>query len=173
MTSWVAGIVVGLIAAGFIYAIYSVFAKKSIGLYISAVVHIVAGVLSLVLIDFLIGVCVLGLAFLELIIGIILNDSRITRKVIHITNIILLVGLLVLGFFWFFGLHFVPQQDPYLAEHTYIMLIYVIWGVGYYLQIRQSSMRNFIITFVSFLIIQALHFFFVYYITTFLEFFLE
>ncbi|MYL58249.1 hypothetical protein GLW20_12105 [Virgibacillus halodenitrificans] len=173
MTSWASWIVVGLIVAVLIYGIYSVFSKKSMGLYISAVMHFVLGALSLILIDFLFGLYVLGLVILELIIGILLNDSRITRKTIHITNIILLVGLLVLGFFWFFGLHFVPQQDPYLAEHIYIILIYVIWGIGYYLQIKQSTMRNFIIVLIFSLIIQALNFFFVYYITTFLEFFLE
>ncbi|WP_117148951.1 hypothetical protein [Paraliobacillus zengyii] len=118
-------------------------------------------------------ICALVLAVLEMIVGIILNNSRIIRKVIHITNFILLVILLVLGFFSVFGQHFVPQQDPYLAEHIQIMLIYVIWGIGYYLQIRQSTMRNFIIIFVVFLVMQALNFFFAYYVITFLEFFLE
>ncbi|UFU00122.1 hypothetical protein KO561_03925 [Radiobacillus kanasensis] len=172
MTSWTVWIA-GISVVGLVYAIYSVFSKKTIGLYISAVVHFVLGVFLLFFIDFLIGICVLGLVILEIITGIMLKDSRIIRKTIHITNIMLLAGLLVVGFFAFFGLHFVPQQDPYIAEHIYIMLIYVIWAIGYYLQIKQSTLRNFIIILVIFLIIQALNFFFGYYVITFLEFFLE
>ncbi|KAB8126012.1 hypothetical protein F9U64_20995 [Gracilibacillus oryzae] len=172
MPTLIIWIVAGISWVGLGYAVYSLFAKKSTGLYISAVVHIV-GFLSVFLIDTLIGVCILGLAFLELITGIILSKSRTLRKTIHITNIILLAGLLVVGFFAFFGLHFVGQEDPYTAEHTHIMLLYVIWGISYYLQLRQSAMVNFIIILVVSLIIQALNIFYGYYVITFLESFLE
>lgn len=101
------------------------------------------------------------------------NGGKIIRAAIHITNLILLCGLLILGFFMYFGTHFVPQQDPYIAENISIILIYVIWAISYYLQIKQSSIRNFIIILVVFLLIQALYFYFIYYVITFFEFFLE
>ncbi|WP_219914642.1 hypothetical protein, partial [Thalassobacillus sp. CUG 92003] len=66
MTTW---IVIGIILAGVVYAIYSVIAKKPLGLYISMVIHFVLGILSLPSI----GLYVLGLALLELIIGIVMT----------------------------------------------------------------------------------------------------
>ncbi|WP_136035771.1 hypothetical protein [Bacillus salacetis] len=78
-----------------------------------------------------------------------------------------------MGFFIYFGLHFAPQPDPYTAEHIHLVLIYVIWSIGYYLQLKQSIVRNFIIIFVIFFILQVVHFFFGYYVITFLESFVE
>ncbi|GAB3803495.1 hypothetical protein [Virgibacillus kimchii] len=66
MTSWVSWVSVGLIIAVFLYAIFSVFLRKPTGLYIAAAFHIVLGVLSLPSI----GLYVLGLAILEVIVGI-------------------------------------------------------------------------------------------------------
>ncbi|MDQ0159480.1 hypothetical protein [Alkalibacillus salilacus] len=66
MTSWVSWIAVGLIVAVLLYAIFSVFLRKPIGLYIASVFHIVLGILSLPSI----GLYVLGLAILEIIVGI-------------------------------------------------------------------------------------------------------
>lgn len=66
MTSWVSWVSVGLISAVFLYAILSVYLKKPIGLYIAALFHIVLGILSLPSI----GLYVLGLAVLEIIVGI-------------------------------------------------------------------------------------------------------
>ncbi|GAA0600301.1 hypothetical protein GCM10009001_15880 [Virgibacillus siamensis] len=103
----------------------------------------------------------------------LINGGKSIRTAIHTTNIILLLGLLVLGFFMFFGLHFVPQKDPYIAEHISIILVYVIWVIGYYLQVKQSTVKNFIIILAVFLLIQALNVFFMYYVITFFEFFLE
>ncbi|QDI90826.1 hypothetical protein EPH95_06255 [Salicibibacter halophilus] len=71
MTSWTAWLVVVLAVAGLVYAIYSVTTKKSLGLYISAVVHMILGVITLPSI----GLIILGLAILELIGGIILTLS--------------------------------------------------------------------------------------------------
>ncbi len=73
----------------------------------------------------------------------------------------------------YFGMHFVPQDDPYIAENISILLLYVIWGISYYVQLKQTTVKNFIITLVTFLIIKALYFFFMYYVITFLELFLE
>jgi hypothetical protein len=66
MISWVSWIAVGLIVAVLIYAIFSVYLKKPIGLYIAAAFHIILGILSLPSI----GLYVLGLAILEIIVGI-------------------------------------------------------------------------------------------------------
>lgn len=66
MTSWVSWIAVGLMVAVLFYAIFSVFLRKPIGLYIASAFHIVLGILSLPSI----GLYVLGLAFLEIIVGI-------------------------------------------------------------------------------------------------------
>ncbi|MDC3414764.1 hypothetical protein [Terrihalobacillus insolitus] len=66
MTSWVSWIAVGLMVAVLLYAIFSVFLWKPIGLYIASAFHIVLGILSLPSI----GLYVLGLAILEIIVGI-------------------------------------------------------------------------------------------------------
>jgi|GEM_PF-1000407 len=71
MTSWITWLSVGLIAAVLFYAILSVFLRKPLGLYISAAFHVILGILSLPSI----GVYVLGLAILELLVGIILTDK--------------------------------------------------------------------------------------------------
>ncbi|MFA1822517.1 hypothetical protein ACDX78_20535 [Virgibacillus oceani] len=69
MTSWVSWVFVGLIAAVFLYAIFSVYLKKSTGLYLAAAFHVVLGILSLPSL----GLYVLGLAILEIIVGIIMT----------------------------------------------------------------------------------------------------
>ncbi|SFE28142.1 hypothetical protein SAMN05216238_1123 [Lentibacillus persicus] len=120
MSSWTIWLATGLAVSGVIYAVYSVFAKKPIGLYISAVFHIVLGILSLFSISFAIGLYVLSLAIVELIAGIILNDSVIIKKTIHITNIILLVGLLALGFFCVLRIAFCSStRSLHIRTHTY------------------------------------------------------
>ncbi|WP_373893204.1 hypothetical protein [Virgibacillus sp. CBA3643] len=72
MTSWITWLVVGLMVAVLLYAIFSVFLKKPIGLYIASAFHIVLGILSLPSI----GLYVLGLAILELIVGIVMTLKR-------------------------------------------------------------------------------------------------
>ena len=67
MTSWI--FYVGLIVAVLLYAIFSVFLKKPIGLYMATAFHIVLGILSLPSI----GLYVIGLAVLELVVGIIMS----------------------------------------------------------------------------------------------------
>lgn len=85
------------------------------------------------------------------------------RMAIHITNIIIFLGLLVLGFFMFFGLHFVPQEEPYTAEHTYILLVYVIWIISYYLQLKQLAIKNFIAVLIALVIILIIYIFRVFF----------
>lgn len=76
MISWVSWVAVGLIVAVLLYAIFSMFLKKPIGLYVAAAFHIILGVLSLPSI----GLYVLGLAGLEIIVGITMTvKSRRTR----------------------------------------------------------------------------------------------
>ena len=67
MTSWI--FYVGLIVAVLLYAIFSVYLKKPIGLYMATAFHIVLGILSLPSI----GLYVIGLAVLELVVGIIMS----------------------------------------------------------------------------------------------------
>jgi len=68
MTSWISWVAVGLMMSVLFYAIFSIFLKKPLGLYIAATFHIILGLLSLPSI----GLYVLGLAVIELIIGIIM-----------------------------------------------------------------------------------------------------
>jgi len=68
-TDWVSYVAVGLMVAVLLYAILSIFLKKPLGLYIATAFHIVLGILSLPSI----GLYVLGLAIIELIIGIIMT----------------------------------------------------------------------------------------------------
>jgi len=76
MTSWISWLYVGLMIVVLLYALFSVFLKKPIGLYIAAAFHIVLGILSLPSI----GLYVLGLAMLEIIVGImIMMKSRHKR----------------------------------------------------------------------------------------------
>lgn len=69
MTSWISWLYVGLMIVVLLYALFSVFLKKPIGLYIAAAFHIVLGILSLPSI----GLYVLGLAMLEIIVGIMIT----------------------------------------------------------------------------------------------------
>ncbi|GAA0441634.1 hypothetical protein GCM10008983_18480 [Lentibacillus halophilus] len=71
-TNWVSYAAVGLMVAVLLYAIFSVFFKKPMGLYIAAALHIVLGILSLPSI----GLYVLGVAIIELIIGIVMTVKR-------------------------------------------------------------------------------------------------
>lgn len=74
MTSWISWAFIGLIGTVLLYAIFSVFLKKPVGLYIAAAFHIVLGILSLPSI----GLYVLGLAIIECIVGIIMTVKRRT-----------------------------------------------------------------------------------------------
>jgi len=69
MTSCFSWLYVGLMIVVLLYALFSVFLKKPIGLYIAAAFHIVLGILSLPSI----GLYVLGLAMLEIIVGIMIT----------------------------------------------------------------------------------------------------
>lgn len=69
MISWISWVVVGLVVTVLFYAIFSILLKKSVGLYIATAFHIVLGLLSLPSI----GLYILGLAAIELIIGIIMT----------------------------------------------------------------------------------------------------
>jgi len=66
MTSWISWVTVGLMGAVLLYAIFSIFLKKTVGLYIATAFHILLGILSLPSI----GLYVLGLSIIELIVGI-------------------------------------------------------------------------------------------------------
>ncbi|RYG71967.1 hypothetical protein EU245_12140 [Lentibacillus lipolyticus] len=67
-TDWVSYVAVGLMVAVLIYAVFSIYLKKPLGLFIAMAFHIVLGILSLPSI----GLYVLGVAIIELIIGIIM-----------------------------------------------------------------------------------------------------
>ncbi|MFD2760111.1 hypothetical protein [Lentibacillus juripiscarius] len=75
MTSWISWVAVGLMVTVLLYAIFSIFLKKPLGLYIATAFHIVLDILSLPSI----GLYVLGLAVIELIIGIIMT-VKLHRK---------------------------------------------------------------------------------------------
>jgi len=70
MASWTVWIVPGV----FGNAIYSLVAKKPVGLYTSALIHIVLGIWLLSSI----GLYVLGLAVLEIIAAVIMNIKAIS-----------------------------------------------------------------------------------------------
>ncbi|HLR27016.1 MAG TPA: hypothetical protein VK112_14215 [Fodinibius sp.] len=76
MTSWISWVAVGLMVAVLLYAILSIFLKKPSGLYIATALHIVLGILSLPSI----GLFVLGLAIIELIIGISMTVKYRRRR---------------------------------------------------------------------------------------------
>lgn len=76
MTTWISWLSVGLMVAVLLYAIFSVFLKKPLGLYIATAFHIVLGVLSLPSI----GLYVLGLAIIELIVGIIMTAKLGSKR---------------------------------------------------------------------------------------------
>lgn len=73
MASWLA---IALMVAVLLYAIFSVYLKKPIGLYIATGFHIILGVLSLPSI----GLFILGLALLELIVGIVMTVKYRRKK---------------------------------------------------------------------------------------------
>jgi maltodextrin utilization protein YvdJ len=76
MTSWITWIVVGLIIAVLIYAIFSIYLRKPAGLYMATAFHIVLGTLTFPSI----GLYILGLAILELIAGVVMTAQyRRTR----------------------------------------------------------------------------------------------
>ncbi len=59
-----------------IYSVFSIYLKKTLGLYIAMAFHIVLGILSLPSI----GLYVLGLAIIELVIGIIMTVKISSKK---------------------------------------------------------------------------------------------
>jgi len=69
MTSWISWLAVGLMITVLFYAILSVYLKKPIGLFIATAFHIILGILSLPSI----GLYILGLAIVELIVGIVMT----------------------------------------------------------------------------------------------------
>ncbi|GEN52762.1 hypothetical protein [Halobacillus faecis] len=89
------------------------------------------------------------------------------------TNLMLFVLFLAWGFFLYFGTHFVEQEDPYVGENLSILLVYVIWGIGYYLQLKQPTMKRALVVMVLFLGMQVVFFFNLYYVTTFFEWIFE
>lgn len=80
MTHWISWLALGLMVAVLFYAIFSLYVRKPAGLYISVCFHIALGILSLPSI----GLYVLGLAILELLVGMTLT---ITAKNIKRHNV--------------------------------------------------------------------------------------
>ncbi|GAB4074126.1 hypothetical protein GCM10028778_16290 [Barrientosiimonas marina] len=76
MTSWTPWLIAGMITAVLIYAILSIYLRRSIGLYLAAVFHVFLGILSLPSI----GLYVLGLAILELITGVTMSVKMSAKK---------------------------------------------------------------------------------------------
>ncbi len=72
-----------------------------------------------------------------------------------------------------FGLHFVHQPDPYTAEHVALSVIYILWGVNYWLQFKLSNYISILLINTVLIILVAIYVFFIYYPVTFLEYFLE
>ncbi|SDN96116.1 hypothetical protein SAMN05421677_10261 [Halobacillus aidingensis] len=95
------------------------------------------------------------------------------RQKIHMTNLILFVLLLAWGFLLYFGTHFVEQDDPYVGENLSILLVYVIWGLGYFIQLKQPTMKRVVAVLLLSLGFQVLYFFSMYYVITFFEWIFE
>lgn len=76
MTVWLPWLAVGLMIVVLLYAILSIILNKALGLYIAALFHIVLGILSLPSI----GLFVLGIAIIELIVGVIMTIKIKTRR---------------------------------------------------------------------------------------------
>ncbi|MUV37874.1 hypothetical protein JNUCC1_01680 [Lentibacillus sp. JNUCC-1] len=66
MSAWMFWVIIALITVVLLYAIFSIYMKKPVGLYISAGFHVVMGALTLPSI----GLYVLGLAVIEIIVGV-------------------------------------------------------------------------------------------------------
>ncbi|WP_226577489.1 hypothetical protein [Halobacillus litoralis] len=64
---------------------------------------------------------------------------------IHILNIAALIVLLVFNFFAYLGMNFTPPTEPYTAEYTFLASFYLIWGIFYYLQVKQNSFKKFLV----------------------------
>ena len=75
-TDWISYVAVGLMVAVLIYAVFSIYLKKTLGLYIAMAFHIVLGILWLPSI----GMYVLGLAIIELVIGNIMTVKISSKK---------------------------------------------------------------------------------------------
>jgi len=76
MTSWISFVAVGLMIAVLFYAIFSIFLKKPLGLYIATALHIGLGILALPSI----GLYILGLAIIELIIGVLMTIKHQNKQ---------------------------------------------------------------------------------------------
>lgn len=77
MGSWISWVMVGAMIVVLLYAMLSIFLNRSIGLYIAATFHVLLGVLSLP--SF--GLYVMGLAIVELIIGIVMSLGNHQKRV--------------------------------------------------------------------------------------------
>ncbi|MYL50023.1 hypothetical protein GLV98_11040 [Halobacillus litoralis] len=89
------------------------------------------------------------------------------------TNLILLVLLLAWGFLLYFGTHFVEQEGPYIGENLSILMVYVIWGLGYFLQLKQPTIKRAVAVLLLSLGMQVLLFYSLYYVITFFEWIFE
>ncbi|WP_446855091.1 hypothetical protein [Halobacillus faecis] len=89
------------------------------------------------------------------------------------TNLILFVLLLAWGFLLYFGTHFVEEEDPYIGGNLSILLVYVIWGIGYFLQLTQQTMKRALVIMVVFSGMQVVYFFNMSYVITFFDWLFE
>ena len=80
-----------------------------------------------------------------------------------------LIVLLGWSFILYFGVHFSPQADPYTGKNNYILLIFVLCGMGYYIQWKQETMKRAVLSFFLFSGTQVLYFFGITYVITFFE----
>ncbi|KHE69541.1 hypothetical protein [Halobacillus sp. BBL2006] len=70
------------------------------------------------------------------------------RIAIHVVNLLFLIFLLGIGSLAYLGMNFAPYPGNHVGENIGLLMIYVFWGVGYYLQLKQKTITRFIIFFV-------------------------
>ncbi|WP_411953389.1 hypothetical protein ACKXGF_08735 [Alkalibacillus sp. S2W] len=64
---------------------------------------------------------------------------------IHILNILAFIALIVFNLFAYLGMNFTPQNEPYIAEYTFLASFYFILALFYYLQLKQTSLKSLLV----------------------------
>ncbi|TMN22098.1 hypothetical protein [Lentibacillus cibarius] len=67
------------------------------------------------------------------------------KTYIHILNIIGLIVFLVFNAFAYLGMNFTPSNEPLTAEYVFLASFYIILGGFYYLQLKHSTIKKFIV----------------------------
>ncbi|ARI77895.1 hypothetical protein [Halobacillus mangrovi] len=82
------------------------------------------------------------------------------KTAVHVLNLLFLIFLLFLGFLAYLGMNFAPYPGSHTGENIGLIMIYVFWAVGYYLQVKQKTLVRFITFFVLEFIFLCLWFFY-------------